>query len=376
MSDEKNEQPTDKKLQDSKDQGQVAVSKDLARLAMLAVIAELALLTEKLWRQAVLALLDEALHGSARPFANALAALATHSGMLLLAVFALFFLVCGITAVAAYWSQFGILVSPEAMTPKLDKLNPVNGFKQIFSKTKLIELLLNLFKCAVISYLVFKIAREQLPTILLLSSGEPKDIYFGFISILTAILHNVLVVCLVLGLIDFFVQKAAHIKNLRMDMEEIKREYKESEGDPLVKSQRKSLARQWANEEAPEKTKDANVVVVNPTHFAVALLYDGALTPVPVVLAKGKDEIAQAMIARAREYGIPVIRHVWLARTLYATCREEMMVPKSSYEAVADVYAAVHELHANDQLDQTIELERHGIAPSPVQTEASRPEQA
>jgi type III secretion protein U len=369
---EKSEQPTDKKLRDSKLQGQVAVSRDLARLLTLTVVAELTLGTESLWRQAVLGLMEEALQGSRAPFSNAMPALLTHAGMLLLAVFATFLLVCSVAAVVGFWGQFGILISPKTMTPKLDKLNPVNGVKQLFSKKKIIELLLNIFKCTVIGLMMFKFIREQLPTILQLSSGEPKDIYFGFIRILTSILHSVLLVCLVLAAIDFFVQKNAHIKSLRMDREEIKREFRESEGDPMVKSARKQLARQWANEAAPAKTEEANAVVVNPTHFAVALLYDDKQTPVPVVLAKGKDEVAQAMIARARECGIPVIRHVWLARTLYATCREDMAVPKASYDAVADVYAVVYELHASGQLDQVVELESQGLAPSPMQIDSNQ----
>jgi type III secretion protein U len=170
-----------------------------------------------------------------------------------------------------------------------------------------------------------------------------------------------------LAMIDFAMQKYFHTKELMMDMEEIKKEYKESEGDPMVKGQRKQLAREWANSDPVKKTDDANAVVVNPTHFAVAMLFDQNLTPVPVVLAKGKDEVAQAMIRRAKERGIPVIRHVWLARTLYATCRPDTVVPKSSYEAVALVYAVVLELIAQNETQRTVELESFGDPPAPFE---------
>jgi type III secretion protein U len=153
-----------------------------------------------------------------------------------------------------------------------------------------------------------------------------------------------------------------------MDMEEIKREFKESEGDPMVKGQRKQLAREWANEAPAAKTEKANAVVVNPTHFAVAMFYDPKEAMVPIVLAKGKDDIAQAMIQRAREFNIPVIRHVWLARTLYATGRQDSVIPKSSYEAVAQVYAVVNELVAMNDLGRNVELESLGEPPESYRT--------
>ena len=149
-------------------------------------------------------------------------------------------------------------------------------------------------------------------------------------------------------------------------MDEIKREYKESEGDPIVKGTRKQLARQWANEGPAARTEDANAVVVNPTHFAVALLYDAETSPVPMVLAKGKDEVAQAMIARAQECGIPVIRHVWLARTLYATAKPDTVIPKTSYEAVAHVYAVIQEMIDSGNFVPVTELETRGEGPDSV----------
>ena len=145
-------------------------------------------------------------------------------------------------------------------------------------------------------------------------------------------------------------------------IDEIKREYKESEGDPMVKGTRKQLAREWANEQPAARTESANAVVVNPTHFAVALLYDPEAAPVPLVLAKGKDEIAHAMIARAHQLGIPVLRHVWLARTLYATGRPDTVIPKASYEAVAHVYAVIQEMIESDQHVPLTELETCGEA--------------
>ncbi|MGH8808095.1 MAG: type III secretion system export apparatus subunit SctU [Noviherbaspirillum sp.] len=363
MSDEKTEEPTDKKLEDARQKGQVPVSKDLARLVTLVAIAEMAFVTEPLWRSAMEALVHLSIMRIGQPFLPALQELLMSATILLLLVFAACFLVGVVVGVAGHWGQFGILVSPEALTPSFDKLNPVNGFKQLFSKKKLTELLETIFKSSLIGFITYLLVRDELPNIINLSSGEPKDVYLGFITILRSVFHVLIVLTLLLAAVDFGIQKYFHKKELMMDMEEIKREYKENEGDPMVKGERKRLAREWSMSGPVAQTKQANSVVVNPTHFAVAMFYDAKDAPVPVVLAKGKDETAQAMIECAKECGIPVIRHVWLARTLYATCKEEMVVPRSSYESVAYVYAVVRELEAAGETHRTVELESHGEPP-------------
>jgi type III secretion protein U len=290
------------------------------------------------------------------------------AGILLLIVFFICFVVCIPVAIIFHWGQFGVLIAPEAATIKFDKLNPVNGIKGIFSKKKLFEVLLSTAKAVLIGWLVYMLVYAKLPSIVQLAGGGPADAYFGFIDMLRSIFHVLLTICIVTSIVDLAIQKAFHKKDLMMDMEEIKREFKESEGDPMVKGQRKQLAREWANEAPAAKTEKANAVVVNPTHFAVAMFYDPKEAMVPIVLAKGKDDIAQAMIQRAREFNIPVIRHVWLARTLYATGRQDSVIPKSSYEAVAQVYAVVNELVAMNDLGRNVELESLGEPPESYRT--------
>ncbi|MFZ6773947.1 type III secretion system export apparatus subunit SctU [Undibacterium sp. SXout7W] len=371
MSDEKNEKPTDKKLDDARKKGQVAVSRDLARLIMLVSVMEFAFITEPLWRQSLLSLITLSTNRLNEPFPVALAEMLHAAGMLLFLVFGAFFLLCIVMAMVAYWGQFGVLLAPDMVTPKFDKIDPVNGLKQLFSKKKLGELLLSLLKAVVISLITYILIRSQLGTILQFAGGSPKDIYFGFFELVRLIFHVVAGLFIVIAVLDFALQKYLHAKSLNMDMEEIKKEHKESEGDPMIKGMRKQLARQFAMEGPTSQTQKANAVVVNPTHFAVAMLFDST-TPVPIVLAKGKDEIAQAMIATAKESGIPVIRHVWLARTLYATCRTNAVVPKSSYEAVAHVYAVVSEMVSNRQTDRTVELENYGEPPSTYHDSSAR----
>jgi type III secretion protein U len=363
VSDEKTEKPTDKKIEDAREKGQVPVSRDLAKLCTLVVVAEIAFASRSLWRESIESLMNLTLMRAGQPFLPALIEVFTSAGLLSALVFAVFFVVCSVVGVVAFWGQFGVLIAPEAITPKFDKLNPVNGLKQLFSKKKLIELLMSTGKASIIGWIIFILVRDELPNIISLSGGEPKDIFNAFIELVRSVFHVIVVLCLCLGLIDFGIQKYFHMKELMMDKEEVKREYKEMEGDPMIKGKRKQLAHEWANSAPAAKTKDANAVVVNPTHFAVAMLYDPETAAVPIVLTKGKDEVAQAIIQSAKESGIPVIRHVWLARTLYATCRPDTVVPRSSYEAVAYVYAVVNELVAMKATDREVELETLGEPP-------------
>jgi type III secretion protein U len=364
MSGEKTEKPTDKKLEDAKKQGDVAISQDLAHLVGLLGVAETAFLTEPLWRNALFSLFGLSMSIQTQPFSMALPTVLSAAGLVLAIAFCVTAVVCILSAVAGHWGQTGVMITFDTISPSLNKLNPINAIKQLFSKKKLVELLMTVIKASLIGWVSFLVIRAHLPTIVALAGGEPKDIYTGFMTLLKTTFHIIVALCLIIAVIDFVLQKYVHTKKHMMSLEDIKNEHKESEGDPLIKNLRKRLARELANSDPVQKTENANAVVVNPTHFAIAMLYDPETAAVPVVLAKGKDEVAQAMIRRAKECGIPVIRHVWLARTLYATSKEDTVIPRSSYEAAAYVYAVVHELHATNQIDRVVELEMRGDPPS------------
>jgi type III secretion protein U len=363
MSENKNLEPTDHKLEQAREKGQVAQSQDLSRLANLVVVAEIAFIAESQWRESIYSLMISSFTFIGKPFLTSMTELVTGAAMLVALVFFLFFILIPVVSALSHWGQFGVLVAPEMLTPKFDKFNPVNGFKQIFSMKKLVELLETIAKTIVIAFVVYLVTRSELNSIIHLAGGAPKDSYAAFMTLLRNTFHIILILCIIFAVVDFMIQKHFHKKELMMDMEEVKKEFKEMEGDPQVKNKRKQIAKEWANENPVAQTEKANAVVVNPTHFAVALFYDKEGENVPVVLAKGKDQIAHAMIDRARESGIPVIRHVWLARTLYASCKANTFIPKSSYESVAHVYAVIHYLTTTDQLSMEVELESEGEPP-------------
>lgn len=360
---EKTEQPTDKKRADEREKGNVPLSRDLARLATLLVLGELAFTTEKIWHGSIDTLFSSAISRIGQPFPVVFGDMVMAAGTLFLSTFAAM-AICGIAvAIAAFWGQIGVLVSFSSLSLKFDQLNPVNGITHLFSKKKLVELLASLAKAVLIGYVLYLVVLEQLPTILKLSGGTPRDVYYGFVELLNALFNFAILVCLSFAFVDLITQRYFYTKSLMMSLDEIKREHKESEGDPMFKGTRRQLAQQWASEAPASRTEEANAVVVNPTHFAVALKYDEDSEPVPLVIAKGKDAVAQAMIARAHALRIPVIRHVWLARTLYATAKADSPIPKSSDEAVAHVFAVIQEMNERGDVIPYTELETRGEEP-------------
>ena len=364
MSEEKKEQPTQHKLKKAREDGQVPISRDFASIVKVLAVGEIAFMTESLWRESLESLLLLGVKSVNQPFDVSFAEIMSTARLFFGIVILGCLVMCTVLAFLANWGQFGPLVATKLLKFDLTKLNPVNGIKQLFSQKKLIELLMTLVKVTLVALVMYYLIRGEIGDILALSGGTPKDVYQGFIILLRRAFHIVVGIFFVLAVIDLVVQRALHIKSLRMDLEEIKNESKENEGDPLIKGKRRQLGQELIMSDPVTTTANASAVVVNPTHFAVGLFYDPAKPDtVPIVICKGKDWMAQAMIERAKSLGIPVIRHVWLARTLYATCPPPSVVPRSSYESVAEVFAVVMELNQMDAADRNIELESDGRPP-------------
>ncbi|MCW7536987.1 EscU/YscU/HrcU family type III secretion system export apparatus switch protein [Aquabacterium sp. A7-Y] len=344
MSSEKTEEPTEHRLQQAREEGRVPVSKDLAKCLVVYCVGETLLAAEGLARSALESLFLNSLEATARHMDFLLPQAATSAAGVLFLVFAAQLVIVAATAVAGFWGQFGVLISPKALAPKPERLNPASAVQQIFSKQKLQEMVLWLVKLGAIGIPMYLLIHASLPEIAALSSGQPADVYAAFMQLLARSFRICMLISFVIAIADFAIQRKSFLSSMRMSREEVIREYKEMEGDPMVKGQRKQIAMELAMSGEAALTEDANAVVVNPTHFAVALYFDEQDTPVPVLRAKGRDAVAQAMIRRAHERGIPVVRHVWLARTLYATVKHGMAVPRATYTSAALVYAVVDEL--------------------------------
>jgi type III secretion protein U len=346
---EKNIDPTPHKLQDARKKGQVPVSKDVAACVLLGMGMEAAFALEDVSRQRLSELFDLSLRATQADFMTVLSGAVTASGWLLMLSFLIYAGIGLVAGVLGYWGQFGPNFSAEPLVPSIDKLNPINTIKNIFSMRKVMEILMALFKLVAIGLLSYVVIRSELPALVGLAGGNASHSYGAAVEMIRGLFHILLGVTACIAIIDFFVQRRAHQKQLRMNMEEVIREFKENEGDPLIKGARKEFAFELLYSDPVSKTEQANAVVINPTHFAVAMLFDPQSAPVPVVCAKGRDETARAMIRRAQEKGIPVIRHVWLARTLYATAKEQKPIPHALFDPVALLYSVVEQLNQEGQ---------------------------
>jgi type III secretion protein U len=360
---EKNLDPTDHKLEESHKKGQVAVSRDLAHCLLLFVGVEAAFGLEKMARSGIGQLFDLAMRAPAHNFKEILSGMLVAVGMILAVAFCTFGLIAIVCGVVGFWGQFGVLFAPDPLIPSPDKISPLSTLKQIFSVKKLNEILLGIFKMIMFGILTYLTTKWELPNLVGLAGGNTEQIYGAAMALFRHLFHLLLLVSLILAVLDFFVQKAAHIKQLKMSIDEVIREHKENEGDPMIKGQRRNLALEILNADPVEQTGEANAVVVNPTHFAVAMLFDPAQgIKVPMVCAKGSGPTALAMIARATEKGIPVIRHVWLARTLFATAKSRKAIPRSLFDPVALVYTVVD--HLKDVQGQgCVILDESGLPP-------------
>ncbi|WP_437614527.1 EscU/YscU/HrcU family type III secretion system export apparatus switch protein [Erwinia sp. V71] len=257
------------------------------------------------------------------------------------------------------WVQFGPLFAVEAMMPKLETLNPVNHFKNIFSARQLTQLLTSIIKAVIIGLIVWQAIMPELPALAQLALGTLDGFWQGVMALFIKVARRVLLVMLALSLLDFGLQKYFFLKQQRMSHDDIKNEFKQSEGDPHMKGHRRQVAQEILHEEpaAPRQVavEEADMLLVNPTHFAVGLYYRPGETPLPRLLFKASDDEARSLIEQAQRKKMPVIRFVWLTRTLYRTTKEGAYIPRETLTAVAQVYRLLRELE-DHYLDEVIEM--------------------
>ncbi|KIE04964.1 Flagellar biosynthetic protein FlhB [Candidatus Jidaibacter acanthamoeba] len=249
-----------------------------------------------------------------------------------------------ITIIFSNFAQHGFVLSAEVLKFDLSKISPMKGFGRIFSMKSVVELIKGIFKMIAISmaiYLAISSELKVLPMIHTLS-------FYGFLALtLKFITKMMIAVCIVMGAIaaiDYFYQRYEFYKNLRMTKEEIKEEYKQTEGSPEIKSKLKSIRMERAQKRMMASVPSADVIITNPTHFAVALKYDQDNMPAPQVIAKGQDNIALRIKEVAIENMIPVIEDAPLARALYSSTEIDQYVPFEHYKAVAEVITYVMRL--------------------------------
>ncbi len=266
-------------------------------------------------------------------------------GLLVFATTALPLLVVGgAVAVAVSGVQTRFLVSSKAMAFKFNRINPLEGFKKMFSLRSVVELTKAIIKIAVLGYIIYTTMLKRLPQMPRLMDMEPQQalpiLGEGIMSVVTTIAY----LFVVLAILDYVYQWWEYEKSLRMSKQDIKEEYKMTEGDPQVKAKIKERQRQQAMSRMMQSVPTADVVIRNPTHFAVAIKYDAEKNRAPVVVAKGADHMALRIIKTAEEHGVVITENRPLARGLYETVELDREIPDQFYQPVAEVLAFVYSL--------------------------------
>jgi flagellar biosynthesis protein FlhB len=344
--DQKTEQPTGKRLEEARSRGQLPVSREIGYLfSFLGIYITVKWLAPGMTVDLMSHLrvflespdaftVDD--HGLQTLVFDTVVQVAMATGLV--------FLVMVILILAGYISQTGLFVSTELIVPKLDKLSLVAGIKRLFSGNSLVELVKSFGKLVVLGGVVFFVLSplvQQLPGF----TGRPLMDSVGFLH--QQAVHLILVLMLVFGVIafgDLFYQRFTYIKNLKMTKTEVKDEYKQQEGDPMIKGRLRQIRLEKARKRMMAQVPKADVVITNPTHYAVALKYDGSKSAAPVVLAKGIDRIAERIRAVAEENKITLVSNPPLARTLYDTVEIDKEIPAQLYRAVAEVISYVYKL--------------------------------
>lgn len=240
--------------------------------------------------------------------------------------------------------QFGFLLTGDPLKMKLSKLNPINGFKQIFSAKTIVEFLKSVLKLLIITILVYMAISKEWDRILVLASLPIQQI-FSFTAGLTLKLGiEIGAVLTVLALADFFYQRYEHNKSLRMSKQDIKDEHKKSEGDPIIKGRIRERQRKMAMQRMMQEVPNADVIITNPTHFAIALKYDASKMEAPKIIAKGMDHVALRIREIAKENGVVTMENKPLARALYERSEIGDVIPPDLFQAVAEVLAYVYKM--------------------------------
>jgi flagellar biosynthetic protein FlhB len=254
-----------------------------------------------------------------------------------------------VMAIIANIAQIQFLFSTEPMIPKLSKINPIDGFKKIFSAKSLMELAKQIAKLSIIGVIVYKCVSGALPNLVKLVMCDMTFTVTLIRSICVEIIKKVLVGCTVIAIIDYIFQKKQFMKEMKMSMQELKDEYKDTEGNPQVKGKIRQLMRQGAQQRMMEGAGGANAVVTNPTHLAVAIKYEQGVDAAPLVVAKGERLVAVQIKLIAEENDIPIIENVELARALFGACEVGQAIPPELYKGVAEVLAYIYKLKRKRQ---------------------------
>lgn len=351
--DDKTEPATPKKLDDARKEGQIAKSKELVTSVFLLVL----FLIIKIYAptmgnsfmecfKSVYAVFETVTREQLSISDSRL--LLTVVGDVIIKIVLILLPILAITFVVAFVMnavQFKWKVTTKPLQPNLNKFNPMSGLKRMFSVKQIIELIKNIAMILVIAYVVYNTIKEQYTLLYTFYDITLARSIYLIWNVIVNLGIKISIIFLIIGVADFIYQKYKFKQDMKMTKQETKDEYKQSEGDPQVKGQIKRRMQEASRRRMMQSLPEADVVITNPTHFAVAIKYDANVSKAPVVIAKGADYLAFQIKDKAKEYSIEIVENKPLARLLYNNVDVGAEIPPELYQAVAEVLAFVYSLH-------------------------------
>jgi flagellar biosynthetic protein FlhB len=340
---EKTEAPTGKRLEEAKDEGQIPKSAELTTAAfLLGSTMTLSFAGPTLWRFLV-DTMGETLQNAGSHYNDSATLVAMTQNLGFKAIVAMGGLMGAmvVIAITVQYAQTGAHISTKALAPKWSRLNPIKNFANLVGVQSIVELSKSILKMVIVSWAAYMTVAPAWPDIQSLA-GQSPDAMLGIVHKYGfGLLKNCGMMFLALAGADYAVQRWRTMESLKMTKQQVKEEHKAQEGDPSIKGRRRSVARERLRRQMFANVKKADVVIVNPTHIAIALKYDTSIAPAPYVVAIGKRKIAQRIKELAFQHGVPVIENKPLARALIAQAVVGSVIPVEMYLAVAEILAFV-----------------------------------
>jgi len=347
---EKTEPATQKKLDDARDEGKVAKSKELtAAIELILLFVSLKLFMSYvsqgfinvfnyIYKMIPEFVNQEAMQPETAHFMTFFRVVIINS----LEILAPFLIISFLATMVVTVMQVGWKVTTKPLQPKLDKFNPINGFKRIISKESFFELAKSIVKIFLIGYIAYTSVKNEAGSLFLLYDMPLKQavVFCGNIIINTGL--KISACYLIVGIADFIYQKHKFSEDMKMTKQEVKDEWKNTEGNPEIKQRQRQRMREASQRRMMNDVPTADVIITNPTHYAVALKYDAEVAKAPIVVAKGENYLAQKIKEIAKENQVEIVENKPLARMLYANVDIGQEIPPELYQAVADILATIY----------------------------------
>lgn len=344
---DKSEEPTPHRLREAREKGQVAKSREITTALLLIFSYMLFRYTgETTWgnlTSMATAILNQIPNAGNFSFSFVGYILLLAARGMLYSLAPIFGLTVFIALVAEAF-QTGFVFSVDPLSPKFERINPAEGFKRMFSLQGLVELIKSIIKIVIVFWIAWGAVRDDIPSVVILLNGQPWDAIVLGGNMAYKIAFRVGMFYVAIAILDYLYKRWEYTRNLKMTKQEIKEEYKRLEGDPMIKQRMRELQRQVAYQRMMSAVPQADVVVTNPIHIAVALKYEAHKMKSPQVLAKGERKTAEAIKKLADDSYVPIVENEPLARSIYRTTDVGKQIPGELYQAVAEVLAYVYKI--------------------------------